>query len=65
MTETRKPFWIKCGACNHCWAGAYVPIELSKFVKLGKAARCPMCGEGKKLYPAKQDDGVLQEPADG
>ena len=63
MSEPRKPFWVKCGACNHCWPAAYVPMELSKFAQLGKAARCPMCGEAKQLFPAKQDDGVLQEPA--
>lgn len=63
MSEARKPFWAKCGDCSHCWAAAYLPMEMKACAKLLMRAACPMCG-GRKVFIAKQDDGVLQEPAE-
>lgn len=62
--ETRKPFWIKCGGCCHCWAAAYLPMEASMFGRIAMKAICPMCGNGpKNNLVAKQHDGVLREPS--
>lgn len=65
MTEaTKKPFWAKCAKCSHCWPCAYLPIELGVMGKLLKKLQCPMCAaESKDVLVAKQDNGVLQEPA--
>lgn len=59
--EARKPFWVKCRKCAHCWAPIYFPFTAEKFAKIAKRAACPMCGEGKPLV-AKQDNGKLNEP---
>lgn len=61
MSEDRKPFWAKCGECSHCWAAAYLPMEATACAKLLIRAACPMCAS-RKVFIAKQHDGVLQEP---
>lgn len=62
MTEERKPFWVKCEPCGHCWAPAYFPMEAGKFAKAAKNVLCPMCGNGpKNIVVAKQHNGVLKE----
>lgn len=59
-----KPFWLKCMDCAHIWIGAYWPMEVGKFARIVKGCRCPKCGAApKRLTMAKQNDGVLQEPA--
>jgi Zn finger protein HypA/HybF involved in hydrogenase expression len=60
MTEVRKPFWVKCEPCNHCWAPAYAPMELALLAKVIKGARCPKCGSDKG-FVAKQNNGILNE----
>lgn len=60
MTDTRKPFWAKCGSCSHCWAPVYLPMEMAAAAKLMLRAACPMCGS-RKAFVAKQHDGELQE----
>jgi hypothetical protein len=60
MTDARKPFWVKCEPCNHCWAPVYAPMEVTLFAKIAKATRCPMCGSNKAVV-AKQRHGVLNE----
>lgn len=63
MTDQRKPFWVKCSACQHVWAAAYAPMELAAMARLLKSARCPNCAHGPKgIFIAKQDNGVLNEP---
>jgi len=57
--ESRKPFWVQCPKCSHCWAAAYMPIDAETFAKLTKRAACPMCGTTKGIGIAKQDDGRL------
>lgn len=62
--DAKRPFWAKCEKCARCWACAYLPMEMGLAGKLFKALRCPMCGAGSKdVRIAKQDNGVLQEPA--
>lgn len=61
--QATKAFWVKCEPCGHVWAAAYYPLELSLFARIAKSSVCPKCGERKKVTIAKQDDGVLQEPA--
>jgi DNA-directed RNA polymerase subunit M/transcription elongation factor TFIIS len=60
--DEKKPFWAKCGACGHCWAAAYLPMEAMLFSKIAKnaAKNCPKCG-ATKIFVAKQNDGVLLE----
>lgn len=57
----RKPFWVKCRKCSHCWPAAYLPLVVDVFAKIAKSAVCPMCGD-KKPVVAKQDNGKLNEP---
>jgi hypothetical protein len=62
MNETRKPFWVKCTSCSHCWSPAYIPMDVSAFVKATRRPVCPMCGaSGKGIVLAAQIDGVLLE----
>jgi hypothetical protein len=45
------------------WAVAYLPMEVVKAAKLIMQSRCPMCGESKKIFVAKQHNGTLKEEA--
>jgi hypothetical protein len=59
----RKPFWGKCGECDHVWIVGYFPLEANKFAKLLKRAACPSCAaSGNKVFVASQSDGKLNEP---
>lgn len=40
---------VHCGPCKHAWTAAYLPMEVSKLVRLIKGARCPKCG-GNEIY---------------
>lgn len=63
MSDAKQPFWVRCGACQHTWAAAYLPMEAQVFAKVARAS-CPMCGGGaRNVFIAKQKDGVLLEPA--
>jgi hypothetical protein len=62
MGEQRQPFWVKCSACGHVWAAAYLPMVAEQFAKAAKAC-CPNCAHGPKgIFIAKQKDGALNEP---
>jgi hypothetical protein len=62
--EPKRPFWAKCGSCNHCWPAAYLPMEMGRAGKLLKGLLCPMCAAGPgRILIAKQDNGILQEVA--
>jgi DNA-directed RNA polymerase subunit RPC12/RpoP len=56
-----KPFWAKCVECGHCWAAAYLPMDIRTLARVTKNAACPRCG-GKRPVVAKQGNGVLKEP---
>lgn len=59
--EAKTPFWARCAACGHCWAAAYLPMDVETFAKtIGGGRRCPACGGGK-IVVAKQNDGTLLE----
>lgn len=61
--EAREPFWAKCVECRHIWACAYLPMNLTQMSKIVGSLRCPMCAaDSTKITPAKQHNGVLQEP---
>lgn len=61
--EERKPFWAKCKPCGAIWEAAYLPMNLTDFGKLAQHLHCPKCGaDARKITPAKQTDGVLEEP---
>lgn len=45
MSDERKPFWVKCRKCAHCWTAAYLPMEVDTFAKIATRAACPMCGD--------------------
>lgn len=47
-TEKKTPFNGRCGGCGHVWTIAYIPMELTKFSTITKAAKCPMCATGSK-----------------
>lgn len=55
----RKPFWAKCGACDHCWPAAYLPMDLAACAMLLMRAACPKCAAAKGIKVARQKDGVL------
>lgn len=58
------PFWAICSKCRHCWIVAYYPLELALFARIAKGhSRCPKCNAPGLV--AKQEKGVLTEPADG
>lgn len=61
--EASKGFWVKCGACAHCWVAAFYPGNGLRFSRTARAnsRACPKCGH-KKVWVAKQNDGVLLEP---
>lgn len=60
----KKPFWAKCEPCGHIWPCAYLPMDMKDSAKLMKKLHCPMCGaDAKRITPAKQNDGVLNEVA--
>lgn len=60
---TKEPFWAKCGNCKHCWACAYMPMDLVRVGQMLQNLHCPMCGQdSSKVFVAKQDKGVLREP---
>jgi hypothetical protein len=61
----RKPFWVKCPACAHCWPAAYSGMDVETFGHLVKRAACPMCGTARGIKVAKQHDGALLEPGAG
>jgi DNA-directed RNA polymerase subunit M/transcription elongation factor TFIIS len=60
-----KAFWAKCGPCGHIWAAAYYPCDLAKFGRIIGRCGCPKCGERKRVFLAKQDNGTLLEPIPG
>jgi hypothetical protein len=60
----KRPFWAKCGACDHCWACAYMPMTMERVAQLLINLHCPACGQdSSKVFVAKQDNGILQEHA--
>jgi Zn finger protein HypA/HybF involved in hydrogenase expression len=60
-----KPFWVKCDDCSHTWSPLSLPMEMRKAAKIMKLHnKCPNC-RSKKVFVAKQTNGVLQEPANG
>jgi len=63
--ELNKAFWAKCGECQHIWPAAYYPYDLAKFARVVARSVCPKCGEDKRVFIAKQNDGVLLEPEHG
>jgi hypothetical protein len=57
------PFWAICSKCRHCWIAAYYPLELSLFARIAEGhGSCPKCGSPGRV--AKQDRGILREPAE-
>jgi hypothetical protein len=43
--------WGECGMCGHRWTlGCVVPCPVEVYLTALKVARCPLCGEKKKLY---------------
>jgi hypothetical protein len=44
MEKQSKPLKVRCAACDHSWAVAYMPLEVSVIVKIVKNAHCPACG---------------------
>ena len=60
MLPPEHPFDVRCGACEHKWSAAYIPMELGNFAKLIKGLSCPMCGQdSSKLFhwKSKEPDG--------
>lgn len=62
MSAEKKPFWVKCTACSHCWPAAYAPMEADVFLRicLNNSKNCPKCGAPKPVV-AKQKSGDLLE----
>jgi hypothetical protein len=51
----RKPCNARCGACEHVWALAFLPMPLEKAANVIRRATCPACGEAKKIYMAASE----------
>ena len=42
---------VSCEPCGHRWVAAYLPMPVDTWVKILRAARCPMCGNGpEKIF---------------
>lgn len=61
MTEPRTPFNVKCGACQHVWQAAMLPMPLARMASLLKGLHCPDCGADSKQIYADQG-GSKNEP---
>lgn len=47
-TEPRQPVSVRCEVCEHKWVAAYLPLEISKYVRIMRGMRCPMCAANAK-----------------
>ena len=59
----RKPLFAECMTCGERWKVATTLMELGKFAKLLKNARCPNCAETAKkigLCYTEGPDAVTQ-----
>jgi hypothetical protein len=39
--------WVRCGSCDHKWIVAYLPMDMTKVVRLTKRSLCPKCDDMK------------------
>lgn len=61
---SRAPMNVRCGACDHVWAVAYMPMEVSQLARIIRAARCPNCGAGSRqmfIYQEPQSFAPMAE----
>lgn len=49
-----------CGDCGHVWVVAYLPMELTKVVRIAGRAACPMCA-GSQVFVATASAPVAPE----
>ncbi|MCX2696361.1 zinc-ribbon domain-containing protein [Ochrobactrum chromiisoli] len=56
-----KPFWLRCGSCDHEWIGLHTPMEMSEFSRRLASITCPSCGADKNIFhipaPEAQSNG--------
>lgn len=58
------PMWLRCGACQHVWVAAWLPMELGKVGRLLKRTHCPACAGGpRKIFLARKRD-IPQRPGE-
>jgi len=43
-----RPMMVDCGKCEHSWAVAYLPMEVSKLVDIMSKVKCPVCAAGRR-----------------
>ncbi len=43
-----RPMMVDCGKCEHTWAIAYLPMEVSTLVDIMSKAKCPVCAAGRR-----------------
>lgn len=48
--EDRRPMRARCGACEHRWDAAYLPMTITKVARLLARLTCPSCGEGERIF---------------
>ncbi len=46
---------VRCGACEHRWALAFLPMPLDKAAAVVKRATCPACAETKSIFLSLSD----------
>lgn len=57
MTEQRTPFNVKCGACQHSWQAATLPMPVGRMASLLKGLHCPNCGaDSKQIFVGEHND---------
>jgi hypothetical protein len=44
----RQPLTVRCGACDHRWVAAYLPMEMATVARVLKCMCCPSCGESSR-----------------
>lgn len=55
-------FHVSCGACQHVWIAAYLPMDMRKMATLMKGICCPRCAERKKVFVASKEQASTLYP---
>lgn len=57
MADPSTAFMVKCGACQHGWKAATLPMPLGRIAAVLKGLHCPECGaDSKQIYVGGNND---------
>lgn len=49
--------FVTCKPCSFTWVAMYLPMEISKAVKVMGAIRCPKCAS-KEIFAASEEEAL-------